>query len=102
MDLQFLDEVISDGADPNCSDRYGQTVLHEVTPAELFSCVYLSALTPGVCSQVCRAWSVDVMRFFLDRGSDLLSSDQFGVTALHVASALDYEDMVRFLLERKG
>lgn len=31
VDLQFLDEVISDGADPNCSDRYGQTVLHEVT-----------------------------------------------------------------------
>uniref|UniRef100_A0A3B3UQB0 Si:ch73-193i2.2 n=1 Tax=Poecilia latipinna TaxID=48699 RepID=A0A3B3UQB0_9TELE len=32
VDLQFLDEVISGGADPNCSDRYGQTVLHEVTP----------------------------------------------------------------------
>ncbi|MEQ2308981.1 hypothetical protein AMECASPLE_033910, partial [Ameca splendens] len=80
VDLQFLDEVISDGADPNCSDRYGQTVLHEVS----------------------RAWSVDVMRFFLDRGSDHLCSDQFGVTALHVASALDYEDMVRFLLVRKA
>ncbi|KAK5622448.1 hypothetical protein CRENBAI_003327 [Crenichthys baileyi] len=77
VDLQFLDEVISDGADPNCSDRYGQTVLHEVS----------------------RAWSVDVMRFFLDRGSDHVCSDQFGVTALHVASALDYEDMVRFLLD---
>ncbi|MEQ2231300.1 hypothetical protein ILYODFUR_038085, partial [Ilyodon furcidens] len=80
VDLQFLDEVISDGADPNCSDRYGQTVLHEVS----------------------RAWSVDVMRFFLDRGSDHLCSDQFGVTALHVASALDYEDMVQFLLVRKA
>ncbi|KAM4599270.1 uncharacterized protein V3H82_003282 [Fundulus diaphanus] len=80
VDLQFLDEVISDGADPNCSDRYGQTVLHEVS----------------------RAWSVDVMRFFLDRGSDHLSSDQFGVTALHVASALDYEDMVQFLLDREA
>uniref|UniRef100_A0A3Q2CPN1 Transient receptor potential channel pyrexia-like n=1 Tax=Cyprinodon variegatus TaxID=28743 RepID=A0A3Q2CPN1_CYPVA len=80
VDLQFLDEVISGGADPNCSDRYGQTVLHEVS----------------------RAWSVDVMRFFLDRGADLHCSDQFGVTALHVASALDYEDMVRFLLEQKA
>lgn len=55
-----------------------------------------------MCSQVSRAWSVDVMRFFLDRGADLHCSDQFGVTALHVASALDYEDMVRFLLEQKG
>uniref|UniRef100_A0A8C2ZLR7 Si:ch73-193i2.2 n=1 Tax=Cyclopterus lumpus TaxID=8103 RepID=A0A8C2ZLR7_CYCLU len=66
---------VHNGADPNSSDRYGQTIL---------------------------AWSVDVMRFFLDRGSDLLQPDQFGVTALHVASALDYQDMVQFLLDRKG
>lgn len=31
VDLQLLDRAISDGADPNASDRYGQTVLHEVT-----------------------------------------------------------------------
>ncbi|XP_024660551.1 uncharacterized protein LOC101484410 isoform X2 [Maylandia zebra] len=80
VDLQLLDRAISDGADPNASDRYGQTVLHEIS----------------------RAWSVDVMRFFLDRGSDLLRPDQFGVTALHVASALDYQDMVQFLLDRKA
>ncbi|KAK2824751.1 hypothetical protein Q5P01_021926 [Channa striata] len=80
VDLQFLDLVISDGADPNSCDRYGQTVLHEIS----------------------RVWSVDVMRFFLDRGSDLLRPDKFGVTALHVASALDYQDMVQFLLEQKA
>ncbi|XP_040906231.1 transient receptor potential channel pyrexia [Toxotes jaculatrix] len=80
LDLGFLDDLISDGADPNSSDRYGQTVLHEIS----------------------RAWSVDVMRFFLDRGSDLLRPDHFGVTALHVASALDYQDMVRFLLDQNA
>uniref|UniRef100_A0A3B4ZN94 Si:ch73-193i2.2 n=1 Tax=Stegastes partitus TaxID=144197 RepID=A0A3B4ZN94_9TELE len=80
VDLQFLDEVISGGADPNSSDRFGQTVLHEIS----------------------RAWSVDVMRFFLGRGSDLLRPDQFGVTALHVAAALDYQDMVQFLLDQKA
>uniref|UniRef100_A0A8C7XB16 Si:ch73-193i2.2 n=1 Tax=Oryzias sinensis TaxID=183150 RepID=A0A8C7XB16_9TELE len=79
VDLQLLDGLISDGADPNSSDRYGQTVLHEI----------------------CRLWSVDVMRFFLDRGADLLCSDQFGVTALHVASALDYQDMVQFLINAR-
>uniref|UniRef100_A0A8C6WWJ9 Si:ch73-193i2.2 n=1 Tax=Neogobius melanostomus TaxID=47308 RepID=A0A8C6WWJ9_9GOBI len=68
VDLDLLDKLISGGADPNSGDRFGQTVLHEIS----------------------RAWSVDVMRFFLDRGSDLLIPDQFGVTALHVASALDY------------
>nr|XP_046258870.1 uncharacterized protein si:ch73-193i2.2 isoform X2 [Scatophagus argus] len=80
VDLQFVDEVISDGADPSSSDRYGQTILHEIS----------------------RAWNVDVMRFFLDRGSDLLLPDKFGVTALHVASALDYQEMVQFLLGHKG
>ncbi|CAJ1066637.1 hypothetical protein NQZ68_029674 [Xyrichtys novacula] len=80
VDLQFLDEVISNGADPNSCDRYGQTIQHEIS----------------------RAWSVDVMRFFLDRGSDLLRPDHFGVTALHVASALDYQEMVQFLLDHKA
>lgn len=55
-----------------------------------------------VCVQISRAWRVDVMRFFLDRGSDLLRPDQFGVTVLHVASALDYQGMIQFLLDRKG
>ncbi|XP_054874660.1 uncharacterized protein si:ch73-193i2.2 isoform X2 [Amphiprion ocellaris] len=80
VDLQFLDEVISDGANPNSSDRFGQPVLHEIS----------------------RAWSVDVMRFFLNCGSDLRRPDQFGVTALHVAAALDYQDMVQFLLDHKA
>ncbi|XP_017289949.1 transient receptor potential cation channel subfamily A member 1 isoform X2 [Kryptolebias marmoratus] len=52
--------------------------------------------------EISRAWSVDVMKFFLDRGSDHLCSDQFGVTPLHVAAALDYEDMVQFLLDQNA
>ncbi|XP_074532160.1 uncharacterized protein LOC141795244 [Halichoeres trimaculatus] len=60
------------------------------------------AATNQDTDQISRAWSVDVMRFFLDRGSDLLRPDQFGVTALHVASALDYQDMVQFLLDHKA
>ncbi|XP_051507002.1 transient receptor potential channel pyrexia-like [Myxocyprinus asiaticus] len=40
------------------------------------------------------------MRFFLERGADYQKADAFGVTPLHVAAALDYEDMVQFLLER--
>ncbi|XP_054874662.1 uncharacterized protein si:ch73-193i2.2 isoform X4 [Amphiprion ocellaris] len=42
------------------------------------------------------------MRFFLNCGSDLRRPDQFGVTALHVAAALDYQDMVQFLLDHKA
>uniref|UniRef100_A0A4W5PBD9 Uncharacterized protein n=1 Tax=Hucho hucho TaxID=62062 RepID=A0A4W5PBD9_9TELE len=80
VDLQYLNDVIADGADPNSTDRYGQTVLHEIS----------------------RAWNVDVMRFFLDRGADVLRPDSYGVTPLHVAAALDYEEMIHFLLERKA
>ncbi|XP_022540699.2 transient receptor potential cation channel subfamily V member 6 isoform X1 [Astyanax mexicanus] len=78
VDLQYLNNVLAEGADPNSTDRYGQTALHEIS----------------------RAWNIDVMRFFLERGADILRADAFGVTPLHVAAALDYEDMIEFLLER--
>ncbi|GAA6110425.1 transient receptor potential channel pyrexia [Tachysurus ichikawai] len=78
VDLQYLNEILRDGADPNSADKYGQTTLHEIS----------------------RAWNVDVMRFFLERGADIRRPDVFGVTPLHVAAALDYEDMIHFLLER--
>lgn len=30
VDLQYLNEILRDGADPNSADKYGQTTLHEV------------------------------------------------------------------------
>ncbi|XP_016317325.1 protein phosphatase 1 regulatory subunit 12C-like [Sinocyclocheilus anshuiensis] len=78
VDLQFLNDVLTNGANPNSADKYGQTALHEIS----------------------RAWNVDVMRFFLERGADFQRADGFGVTPLHVAAALDYEEMLQFLLER--
>ncbi|XP_050981141.1 transient receptor potential cation channel subfamily A member 1 [Labeo rohita] len=78
VDLQFLNDVLTNGADPNSADKYGQTALHEIS----------------------RAWNIDVMRFFLERGADFQRADTFGVTPLHVAAGLDYEEMLQFLLER--
>lgn len=78
VDLQLLNDVLVHGANPNTTDKYGQTALHEIS----------------------RAWNVDVMRFFLERGADFHRADTFGVTPLHVAAALDYEEMTQFLLER--
>ncbi|XP_063047327.1 transient receptor potential channel pyrexia [Engraulis encrasicolus] len=80
VDLHYLAGVLTDGADPNSADKYGQTVLHEIS----------------------RAWNVDVMRFFLERGGDVLRADAFGVTPLHVAAALDYEEMLLYLLEKRA
>ncbi|XP_066553163.1 transient receptor potential cation channel subfamily V member 5 isoform X2 [Amia ocellicauda] len=80
VDLQFLERVITDGADVNSADRYGQTVLHEIS----------------------RAWNVDVMRFFVERGADVRRADSYGVTPLHVAAALDYTEMVEYLIQREA
>ncbi|KAJ8359467.1 hypothetical protein SKAU_G00159920 [Synaphobranchus kaupii] len=80
VDLEYLDGVISEGADVNTVDSYGQTALHEISGR----------------------WPVDVMRFFLDRGADVQRADKHGVTPLHVAAALDREEMIRFLLEKQA
>ncbi|XP_023676863.2 uncharacterized protein [Paramormyrops kingsleyae] len=76
VDLQYLSDVIAEGADPKSTDKYGQTCLHEIS----------------------RAWNVDVMRFFLEKGADIQQADAYGVTPLHVAAALDYKEMICFLL----
>lgn len=76
--------------------------LDELDKKQMKGFICCACVIKFVCVQISRAWTVDVMRFFLDRGSDLLQPDQFGVTALHVASALDYQDMVQFLLDKKG
>jgi alpha-1,2-glucosyltransferase len=39
------------------------------------------------------------MRFLLEWGADPHRADGFGVTPLHVAAALDYPQMTRFLLD---
>ncbi|XP_062375436.1 transient receptor potential cation channel subfamily A member 1 [Sardina pilchardus] len=80
VDLPYLNGVLTDGADANTADKYGQTVLHEIS----------------------RAWNVDVMRFFLERGADVQRADKYGVTPLHVAAALDYEQMVLYLLDKSA
>lgn len=67
-----------------------------------YICFMRFAINMYTVWQISRAWNLDVMRFFLERGADILSADGFGVTPLHVASALDYEDMIWFLLDRGG
>lgn len=52
--------------------------------------------------QISRAWNVDVMRFFLEKGADIQQADAYGVTPLHVAAALDYKEMICFLLGMRG
>ncbi|XP_035826485.1 uncharacterized protein LOC101851051 isoform X3 [Aplysia californica] len=77
INLEFVHTLVSSGADINCTDKYGQTVLHEVA----------------------RAWHVDVASFLLEHGADVDKKDNYGRTALHVAAAVDYPEMVNLLIE---
>eukprot|EP00079_Xenopus_tropicalis_P019808 XP_012809940.1 PREDICTED: transient receptor potential channel pyrexia-like isoform X1 [Xenopus tropicalis] len=78
IDLHLIDRMISEGADINEPDRYGQIVLH----------------------QVAKSWQVDAAQFLIERQANVNKADDFGVTPLHVAAAVDYADMVTFLIEQ--
>ena len=49
-----------------------------------------------------RAWHVDVAKFLLELKADVNAADNYGRTALHVAAAVDYPEMVLLLIENKG
>ncbi|KAL3868439.1 hypothetical protein ACJMK2_041246, partial [Sinanodonta woodiana] len=76
IDLDFVDTLLEKGADIRCTDRHGQTLLHEVA----------------------RKWHVDVARFLILKGANVNASDVLGRTPLHVAAADDYPEMVHLLI----
>lgn len=80
LDFEYIEDLLREGADVNFTDRFGQTVMHEVA----------------------RIWHVDVARFILENGGDVNKSDEYGRTPLHVAAAVDYPEMVEFLVSNKG
>lgn len=76
LDFDFIERLLEAGADLNFTDRYGQTILHEVA----------------------RIWHVDVAKFVLENGGGVNKADNYGRTPLHVAAAVDYPEMVEFLV----
>ena len=71
---------LSIGADINFGDKYGQTCMHEIS----------------------RDWHTDVAQFALSRGADINKSDHYGRTPLHLAAAVNYAEMVFWLLSNGG
>ena len=80
LDLDFIESLLNNGADINMSDRYGQTVFHEVA----------------------RTWHCDVGHFLLKQNANINCTDKYGRTPLHVAAAVNYPDMVKFLIDNGG
>ncbi|XP_071807122.1 uncharacterized protein [Asterias amurensis] len=77
IDLEFVQQMLDSGADITCTDKHGQTVLHEAV----------------------RVWEIDVALFLLARGAKVNQKDRFGRTPLHVAAAVNYPEMVMMLLD---
>lgn len=78
--LMFIPSHTHTGADINFTDKHGQTCLHEIS----------------------RDWHTDVAQFALTRGADVNKSDNYGRTPLHLASAVNYPEMVYWLISNGG
>lgn len=52
--------------------------------------------------QVARAWHIDVGQFLVEHGANINQADNYGRTPLHVAAAVDYSDMIQFLIDKGG
>ena len=80
INLSFIQNLLDAGANINQEDVYGQTVFFAIV----------------------RDWNCDVAKFALLRGADINYQDDYGRTPLHLAAAVNYKEMVAFLIENGG
>ena len=78
IDLKLVEKLIKNGANINVTDKYGQTVMHEVA----------------------KNWHTDVARFLIKRGAIYDASDRYGRMPLHLASAVGHVEMIEFLFRQ--
>eukprot|EP00795_Rhopilema_esculentum_P015771 gene15771-7069_t len=76
IDVEFVDSLIAGGGDINVTDEFGQTIMHEVV----------------------RNWRVEVADFCFHRFVDIDKPDNYGRTPLHLASAVNYPEMIDWLI----
>ncbi|XP_066920026.1 transient receptor potential cation channel subfamily A member 1-like [Clytia hemisphaerica] len=76
IDLKMVDRLIRNGANLNVTDKYGQTVMHEVA----------------------KNWHTDVAKYLIKRGAIYDAKDRYGRTPLHLASAVGHVEMIDFLV----
>ena len=78
IDLKLVEKLIKSGANINVTDKYGQTVMHEVA----------------------KNWHTDVARFLIKRGAIYDAKDRYGRMPLHLASAVGHVEMIEFLFRQ--
>ena len=78
IDLKMVDRLIRNGANINITDKYGQTVMHEVA----------------------KNWHTDVAKYLIKRGAIYDAKDRYGRTPLHLASAVGHVEMIDYLVSQ--
>ena len=80
VNLTFVNSLINAGATFNYPDVDGQSPFFSVV----------------------RDWHIDVAEFAIERGADINLKGKYGRTPLHLAAAVNYPEMVEFLLQNGG
>ena len=80
VNLAFIESLLNAGADMNYPDVYGQSIFFAIV----------------------RDWHTDVARFAIEKGANVNHQDQYGRTPLHLAAAVNYEEMVAFIIDIGG
>ena len=62
----------------------------------------LNVLNFYIHLQIARGWHPDVAKFMLEQGANINKCDSYGRSPLHLAAAVDYGEMVQFLIENGG
>ena len=78
IDLKLVDKLIKNGANINVTDKYGQTVMHEVA----------------------KNWHTDVAKYLIKRSAIYEAKDRYGRTPLHLAAAVGHVEMIEFLFRQ--
>ncbi|BHF77042.1 hypothetical protein SprV_0502014400 [Sparganum proliferum] len=76
VDMDKILQILKDGADINCTDDYGQTIMHEVAGS----------------------WTTELAKLMVEQGADVNKADMYGRTPLHVAAASDNAGLCLYLV----
>ncbi|XP_052264627.1 transient receptor potential cation channel subfamily A member 1-like isoform X2 [Dreissena polymorpha] len=109
IDLMYVADLFEKGASVNCTDTFGQSLLHEVILIDLMYIADLfekgasvkctDTFGQSLLHEVASKWHVDVACFLIENGADVNLADHYGRTPLHVAAGDNYPDMVNLLID---